>query len=95
MSCTSKEECQITATNGLTADHLFFKAGQWNNLSALKSDLPVDKFLALFGDKLIVAREANNNKVIWPEMNIFNITEFVPDKDYHILVSEDCWVEMP
>ncbi len=95
ISCTSKEECQITATNDLSANKAFYKAGQWNKFSTMKSNISVDELIALFGGKLIVVREANNNKMIWPEMNIYTLAEIIPGNEYLIKVSEDCWVELP
>lgn len=93
MSCTSSFECQITANEQLTGDKISFKAGfkagQWNNFSLPDGKISVDQLLAYFGAKLIVVREAGTNKMIWPEMNIYTITEFVPDKEYQVMVSED------
>ncbi len=61
----------------------------------MKSNISVDELISLFGDKLIVVKEANNNKMIWPEMNIYTLAEIIPGNEYLIKVSEDCWVELP
>jgi hypothetical protein len=95
MSCTSLDECQITATNSLNADKVFFNAGKWNRLPQVFNSISTDALISLFGNKFIVAKEIGSNKIIWPEMNIYILTEIIPENEYQIMVSEDCWVEWP
>lgn len=95
LSCSTSYECQIVNNELLLESEVFFKAGIWNELTLIGENISSGRLLELFGSKLIVAKETNSNQMLWPEMKLNTLSGFSTEKNYQIMVNQDCWITLP